>query len=107
LIYNYGKTTQTKKLLLYIIGRILVFLAQKYCFMSKKHISHARHLAKSISWRVVGTLDTMLIASIISGNPVTGIKIGGVEVFTKIILYYLHERFWYKFIKFGIEEKKE
>lgn len=75
--------------------------------MQSKHVTHARHLAKSISWRIVGTLDTMVIATLISGNPLTGIKIGGVEVFTKIILYYLHERFWYRFIKFGIVEKSD
>jgi len=84
-----------------------IFAVHHKKFMSEKHISHARHLAKSISWRVVGTIDTMLIATIISGNPMTGIKIGGVEVFTKIFLYYLHERFWYKFVKFGIVDKQD
>ena len=61
-------------------------------FMGK--ISHKRHIAKTITWRLVGTLDTIVLAWIITGNPTTGLKIGFFEVFTKMILYYLHERAW-------------
>tara|TARA_R110002072_G_scaffold172324_10_gene326412 strand:+ start:1482 stop:1913 length:432 start_codon:yes stop_codon:yes gene_type:complete len=57
--------------------------------------SHKRHALKAVTWRIVGTLDTMLLAWIISGNPLTGVKIGFAEVLTKLILYYLHERLWY------------
>ena len=56
--------------------------------------SKKRHLAKTITWRIVGTIDTMVLAWIISGNPMTGFKIGAAEVFTKMILYYFHERAW-------------
>jgi len=49
---------------------------------------------KSISWRVVGTFDTMIISYIVTGEMVLAVSIGGIEVFTKIILYYLHERAW-------------
>ena len=62
---------------------------------SKPNISRKRHLLKTITWRVIGTLDTMLIAWIISGDPLIGVSIGGVELFTKMILYYIHERVWY------------
>ena len=65
---------------------------------SKPNISRKRHLLKTITWRVIGTLDTMLIAWIISGDPLIGVSIGGVELFTKMILYYIHERVWYKII---------
>ncbi|WP_339612110.1 DUF2061 domain-containing protein [uncultured Planktosalinus sp.] len=58
--------------------------------------SHKRHIVKAITWRIVGTLDTMLLAWIISGNPLTGLKIGVAEVLTKMLLYYLHERVWFK-----------
>lgn len=58
--------------------------------------SHKRHILKAITWRIVGTLDTMLLAWIISGNPLTGLKIGVAEVLTKMLLYYLHERVWFK-----------
>lgn len=68
--------------------------------------SRVRHLAKTITWRVVGTIDTMLLAWLISGNPMTGFKIGAAEVVTKMILYYFHERAWYK-INFGLDRRKE
>lgn len=68
--------------------------------------SRIRHLAKTITWRIVGTIDTMLLAWVISGSPVTGLKIGAAEVVTKMILYYLHERVWYR-INFGLDRRKE
>ena len=66
--------------------------------------SNWRHIAKTISWRVVGTVDTMLLAWIISGDPMVGLKVGVVEVITKMILYYLHERTWYR-INYGLEHR--
>ncbi|WP_337957271.1 adenylyl-sulfate kinase [Roseivirga sp.] len=68
--------------------------------------SRVRHLAKTVTWRVVGTIDTMILAWVISGSPLTGLKIGAAEVVTKMILYYLHERVWYK-INFGLDRRKE
>tara|TARA_R110001606_G_C15061607_1_gene614826 strand:+ start:410 stop:634 length:225 start_codon:yes stop_codon:yes gene_type:complete len=56
-----------------------------------------RHIAKTFTWRAIGTLDTILLGWIVSGNPVVGIKIGGLEFFTKMILYYFHERAWYTY----------
>lgn len=53
--------------------------------------SHKRHIAKAITWRIIGTLDTMALAWLISGNPLTGVKVGVAEVLTKMILYYFHE----------------
>lgn len=58
--------------------------------------SHKRHLAKTITWRVIGTIDTILLSWLITGNPLTGLKIGIAEVLTKMVLYYLHERVWFK-----------
>tara|TARA_R100001510_G_C7542614_1_gene129550 strand:- start:222 stop:428 length:207 start_codon:yes stop_codon:yes gene_type:complete len=65
-------------------------------------VAKKRHLAKAVSWRVVGTIDTMLLGWLISGDPMVGVKIGAVELVTKIILYYGHERAWYKFSRFGV-----
>ena len=64
--------------------------------MSKVAINKKRHIAKTITWRVIGTLDTMLLGWLISGDPLIGIQIGGLELFTKMILYYFHERAWYR-----------
>tara|TARA_R110001599_G_scaffold54056_2_gene150472 strand:+ start:1118 stop:1945 length:828 start_codon:yes stop_codon:yes gene_type:complete len=68
--------------------------------------SRQRHLAKTITWRIIGTMDTVLVAWLISGNPMTGFKIGATEVITKMVLYYFHERIWYK-VNFGLERRKE
>ncbi|ADG94735.1 Protein of unknown function DUF2061, membrane [Arcobacter nitrofigilis DSM 7299] len=59
-----------------------------------------RSVVKSISWRTVGTLDTMIISYFITGDLVMAASIGSIEVFTKMILYYFHERAWNK-ISFG------
>ena len=61
-----------------------------------KDSSIKRHVAKTITWRIIGTIDTMLIGWLITGNPITGLKIGGIELITKMILYYFHERIWFK-----------
>lgn len=58
-----------------------------------------RHILKTITWRIVGTIDTILLGYIITGNISTGLKIGGVELITKMLLYYIHERVWYKYIR--------
>ncbi|MDX9727374.1 MAG: DUF2061 domain-containing protein [Bacteroidales bacterium] len=53
-----------------------------------------KSLIKSISWRVVGTIDTMIISYFITGKLSLAVSIGGIEVVTKTILYYFHERLW-------------
>jgi len=63
-----------------------------------------RSIVKSVSWRTIGTIDTILISLLITGKLDFAIAIGGVEVFTKMGLYYLHERFWNR-ISFGKEKK--
>jgi uncharacterized membrane protein len=49
---------------------------------------------KAISWRIVGTIDTMIISYFITGKVSVALTIGSVEVFTKTLLYYFHERLW-------------
>jgi len=71
----------------------------------KARLSKKRHLLKTITWRIVGTTDTVLIGWLISGDPVVGLSIGGIEVVTKMILYYLHERLWYR-SSFGVEKEQ-
>lgn len=66
-----------------------------------------RHIVKAITWRIVGTIDTMIIAGLLTGNWKIGVSIGGVEVITKMVLYYLHERFWYRFVKFGVDNDED
>lgn len=53
-----------------------------------------RSMLKSISWRLWGTIDTMIITYILTGELVYSLSIGSIEVFTKILLYFVHERIW-------------
>jgi adenylylsulfate kinase len=63
-----------------------------------------RHLLKTVSWRLVGSIDTVLLGWFITGEINTGAKIGGLELITKMLLYFFHERAWHR-IKFGIPTK--
>ncbi len=69
--------------------------------MKFKNPDQIRHILKTISWRIVGTMDTMVVSYIITGSIKIGMAIGGFEVFTKMILYYFHERIWFKYVRFG------
>lgn len=55
---------------------------------------HYRSVIKAISWRTVGTIDTMIVSYFITGNLVMAVSIGSIEVVTKMFLYYFHERAW-------------
>jgi len=69
------------------------------------HEKAYRSIIKAVSWRMTGTLDTIMISFLISGRITIALSIGFVELFTKIALYYLHERAWNR-IPFGrIKEK--
>ncbi len=56
--------------------------------------AHRRSLLKAVTWRVTGSLDTFLISWLITGHAVMAATISAIEVFTKIFLYYGHERIW-------------
>ena len=70
-------------------------------------VSRKRHVAKAVSWRILGTLDTMAIGWFVTGDPMIGISIGIFESFSKLVLYYFHERAWYNFSDFGVKEKRK
>ena len=53
-----------------------------------------RSFAKSVSWRATGTFDTIMVSWLVTGQLKLALSIGGVEVITKMVLYYLHERLW-------------
>lgn len=62
--------------------------------------SPKRSIVKSISWRIVGTLDTILISWVVTGTLSLAFSIGLVELVTKMVLYFFHERIWNS-IKWG------
>lgn len=57
---------------------------------------HRRSLVKAISWRITGSIDTFVLGWLITGSARVAGTISALEVITKVILYYLHERVWLK-----------
>jgi uncharacterized membrane protein len=66
-----------------------------------------KSILKSFSWRIIGTLDTILISYILTGKLTLAVSIGGVEVVTKTILYYFHERLWAHIHRIKLNVKKK
>ena len=83
---------------------ILYYFHEKFWYNSKVKVSNRRHIFKTFTWRIIGTFDTIIISWLISGNVYTGFKIGFAEVITKMILYFCHEKLWYR-IKYGVNLK--
>ena len=72
----------------------------------KSELSHKRHVLKTITWRIIGTIDTILLGWVISGDPTIGLSVGAAELATKMILYYIHERAWYR-VDFGVKRRSK
>jgi sulfate adenylyltransferase large subunit len=56
--------------------------------------SHTRSLAKAVSWRATGSLDTFIVAMVVTGNANVAGSVALAEILTKTLIYYLHERLW-------------
>ncbi|MGV7105359.1 DUF2061 domain-containing protein [Flavobacterium sp. U410] len=54
---------------------------------------------KAVTWRLLGTLDTMIISFFMTGDIKIAFSIGSFEVFTKMVLYFIHEKVWDKWTK--------
>lgn len=87
-----------------ITKMVLYYMHERFWFNSNVSDSSKRHIYKTFSWRFLGTADTITIGWLISGDPSIGFQIGAAEVITKMILYFLHEKVWYKF-NFGLEKR--
>ena len=72
----------------------------------KTKLDKKRHVLKAVTWRTIGTLDTLLLGWAVSGSFEIGAAIGGLEMITKTVLYYIHERLWYK-VPFGVNRVNE
>jgi len=68
-------------------------------------VEKKRHIAKTISYRIVSTAIGFFIMWIVSGSIKVGAAFGVAELVYKPIQYYIHERIWYKWIKFGLNNK--
>ena len=90
-----------------IISKMLLYyFHERLWFRSKIKNSNKRHILKTFSWRFIGTLDTFTISWIITGNLFAGVKIGFIETISKMILYFCHEKLWYK-IDFGLNRRNK
>lgn len=85
---------------------VLYYLHERLWFNSAIKNTNKRHLLKTLSWRAVGTFDTVLISFFLTGNGSYGLQIGGIETVTKMILYYFHEKLWYR-INFGLDRRNK
>ena len=121
---SYNKQNQCSNMLLYVyvmestLAEFFMYLnehyisslsaAQKDFFYSCKSIKMKektyRSVLKTISWRTIGTIDTILISYLVIGDLKWAMSIGGVELFTKMGLYFIHERTWNK-IQLGKEKE--
>jgi uncharacterized membrane protein len=65
-----------------------------------------RSLIKGFTWRLTGTIDTIVVSFFVTGKIATAFSIGGIEMMTKLGLYYSHERVWEK-VGWGKRKRKE
>jgi uncharacterized membrane protein len=89
-----------------IIKMILYYLHERVWFKSSVSNSNRRHFFKTITWRIIGSVSTIILALFIWGDSTESFQIGGAETLTKTVLYYFHEKFWYR-LSFGINKKRK
>lgn len=75
-----------------IVDQILLSSKKKKKLTKGERLS--RSFVKSVSWRAIGTIDTIIISYFITGELSFALSIGGIELVTKMILYVIHERIW-------------
>jgi len=63
-------------------------------------VTRSRSAIKAITWRIIGTTDTFLVSYFITKKPLVAASIASLEILTKTILYYFHERGW-NYIQWG------
>jgi uncharacterized membrane protein len=66
--------------------------------------SHSRSIAKALTWRALGSVDTFLLGLLFTGNAAAAGAIASTEVLTKLLLYYGHERGW-SLVRWGIDPR--
>lgn len=67
-------------------------------------VEKKRHIAKTISYRVVSTAIGFITMWAVTGSVKFGAAFGIAELLWKPIQYYIHERVWYKWIKYGLKK---
>lgn len=67
-------------------------------------VTKSRHIAKTISYRLISTIIGFITMWVVTGSIKIGAAFGIAELLWKPIQYYIHERVWYKWIKYGINK---
>lgn len=70
-------------------------------------VNKKRHIAKTITYRLLSSSLSLLIVFYFTGSWAIGASFSLMELVVKPIQYYLHERLWYKYIKFGLNKHKD
>lgn len=71
--------------------------------MESTRVSAKRHLAKAVTWRIIASITTAIIAWFFGLPPKAVGAVFVADLIIKFIMYYIHERVWYKHIKYGVE----
>lgn len=85
---------------------VLYYSHEQLWFKSKLKDANKRHVIKTITWRIIGTLDTIILGTLVAGNALIGLKVGGAETITKLFLYYIHEKVWYR-LDYGLKNRNK
>ncbi len=89
----------------FILKFIIYYFHERIWFNSPITSHNKRHFFKTISWRTIAGAITILTSWGVTGIALIGFKIGFYENFSKMILYYFHEKIWYR-INFGLNKRK-
>ncbi len=84
---------------------IMYYLHERVWYKSNFKNKKLRHLIKTFTWRILGSIDTFIIGTLIIGDSIIALSISSFEIFSKLILYYVHEKIWYK-SNFGLYKRK-
>lgn len=82
-----------------LVKMVLYYTHERLWHGHYLHRPDRRHILKSISWRIVGTISTIILAYMIWGEGLASFQIGGAETVTKMILYFFHEKLWFRFYR--------
>ena len=67
-------------------------------------VTKSRHLAKAITWRIIASIVTAIIAYAFGLPPKAVGAVFVADLIIKFVLYYIHERIWYKHVKYGVKD---
>jgi uncharacterized membrane protein len=68
-------------------------------------VEKKRHIAKTISYRLISTLIGFAVMLVVTGSIKAGAAFSIAELLWKPVQYYFHERIWYRWIKYGLKDK--